>query len=109
MTDELESKLNELETEIEALPGEKKRAVIWVIENFDLAVEMCGNSSFSDEGNPAAQGKRRQKGRSSAEGASVPVPGAEEGRGTGALRRKRSRGCTERTGIRGGPGPAARQ
>lgn len=49
MTDELEFKLNELETEIEALPGEKKRAVIWVIENFDLAVEMCGNSSFSDE------------------------------------------------------------
>lgn len=49
MIDELESKLNELETEIEALPGEKKRAVIWVIENFDLAMEMCGNSSFSDE------------------------------------------------------------
>ncbi|WP_418454564.1 hypothetical protein [Allofournierella sp.] len=49
MTDELESKLNELGTEIDALPREKKRAVVWVIENFDLAVEMCGNSSFSDE------------------------------------------------------------
>lgn len=49
MTDELECELDELGTEIDALPREKKRAVVWVIENFDLAVEMCGNSSFSDE------------------------------------------------------------
>lgn len=49
MTDELECELNELGTEIDALPREKKRAVVWIIKNFDLAVEMCGNSSFSDE------------------------------------------------------------
>lgn len=49
MTDELECEIEALGTEIDALPREKKRAVVWVIENFDLAGEMCGNSSFPDE------------------------------------------------------------